>query len=87
MKFESSQRSHILKSLLLKQAFCFCAAGKNCPVALRLPGLRTSRPGKAKPPPGNKPHYRLTRIGAVASTSHGRASLSTSGDSASRTCW
>ena len=23
-----------------------------CPVALRLPGLQSRRPGKAKPPPG-----------------------------------
>ena len=34
----------------------------------------------------NKPHYRSKPIGAVASTSHSRASLFTRGESASRTC-
>jgi hypothetical protein len=71
-----------LKSLLLKQAFCFSASVKTA--ASPYPTAPSLGEGKAKPP-GQKPHYYTN--GAVASSSHERASLFTSGDSASRTCW
>ena len=49
-------------------------AGDYCPVALRLPGLQSRRPGKAKPPPGSFPERFKSRLFKFGSSDWDRLS-------------